>query len=111
VILGGLHIIFVDPVMTHLAGYPLALKALVAVLLTLPSGFFMGWMFPCGLRIIGETAGSLVPWAWAVNGFASVAAPPLALLLSMSHGFRFVLLSALACYAIAGFLSRKLPAR
>jgi spermidine synthase len=110
-VLGGLHIVTVDPIMTHFAGWPTAAKAILAIVLTLPLGFFMGWMFPCGLRIIGETAGSLVPWAWAVNGFASVAAPPLALMLSMSHGFRFALIIALACYTLAGIASRRLPRR
>jgi hypothetical protein len=40
----------------------------------------------------------LVPWAWAINGCASVVGTVLAVMLAMSHGFRVVTLVALAVY-------------
>ncbi len=101
VLLGILHIFFGDRLMVRVSASPYVVKALLAVLSTAPLGFFMGWMFPSGLSILSRNAEPLIPWAWAVNGFASVAAPPLALMISMSYGFRFVLVTAIICYIIA----------
>jgi hypothetical protein len=75
-----------------------------------PLAFAMGHMFPTGLRQVGGASPALVPWAWAVNGFASVVATVAAPLLAMNFGFPRVALAAAACYALAGLLSRALPA-
>jgi len=50
-------------------------------------GYSMGTFFPAGLRLIRRYGPALVPLAWASNGFASVAATPLAQILTMSFGF------------------------
>jgi hypothetical protein len=53
-----------------------------------PLGFLMGFPMPMGLRHLGNTAPALVPWAWGINGFASVLAPVLATAIGMTFGFR-----------------------
>jgi len=40
-----------------------------------------------------------VPWAWAVNGCASVVSGVLAAIAALSFGFTVVLLAGAACYA------------
>jgi hypothetical protein len=109
IILGGLHILFADALMARADNSPYAVRAFWAIITTAPIGFFMGWLFPSGLKMLSLNAEPLIPWAWGINGFASVAAPPLTLMLSMSYGFRFVLISALACYFIAGIIARLFP--
>lgn len=50
---------------------------------------------PLGLRSVAALtphADEYVAWAWAVNGFCSVVASVLATLLSMTFGFRVVML-------------------
>ena len=42
----------------------------------------------------------MVPWAWAVNGVASVASSVLAVILGMSIGFSGVALVAAGVYAV-----------
>ena len=108
VVLGLIHLSFTDPVMGSVIALPIMLKAVIAILITAPVGFFMGWLFPAGLQILSERNDGLLPWAWAINGFASVAAPPLALLLSMAFGFKVVLCISLACYALAGFAGNRM---
>lgn len=49
-----------------------------------------------------------IPWAWAINGFASVVGAVLATLLAIHLGFAVVILlavliCALACAALRGF--------
>jgi hypothetical protein len=51
--------------------------------------------------MLENTADPLVPWAWGVNGFASVTAAPLAVIIAMGLGFNAVMLSALLCYVVA----------
>lgn len=76
-----------------------------------PLAAAMGHMFPTALRTISGTSAALVPWAWAVNGFASVSATVAAPLLAMEIGFARLTLAAVACYALAAGLARLLPER
>ena len=81
----------------------------VAAATIAPPAVAMGHMFPTALRRLADPAPALVPWAWAINGFASVVATVGAPLLAMSVGFSRLTLVAAACYALAGVLGRRLP--
>ena len=61
----------------------------------------MGMPFPLALSRVAVHRPDLVPWAWGINGCASVLSAILATLLAMSLGLRAVLLIALALYIIA----------
>ena len=78
---------------------PLWGRLLVAVAALAPLGVVMGMPFPLGLARLRDLAPVTVPWAWGVNGAASVIASVLAALLALSFGFRVVLLIGAACYA------------
>ena len=80
------------------------LKALIALVMIAPLAFCMGMPFPLGLRRVADTAPGFIPWAWGVNGFASVISAALAALLAIQFGFMFVLLAALVLYAFAAWL-------
>ncbi|MEJ0015758.1 MAG: hypothetical protein WDN25_04180 [Acetobacteraceae bacterium] len=73
------------------AGLVLAVLAPVSLALGLP--------FPLGLERAGS--GSLLPWAWGLNGAFSVVATPLANLIAREAGFSRVLLTAGLLYVIA----------
>lgn len=79
----------------------LLVRGAVAIAVLAPLAFLMGLPFPLGLRhFAGEdTAG--VAWAWAANGFASVAATPLAALIALEAGSRVLFAVAAAAYAVA----------
>jgi hypothetical protein len=79
---------------------PLGLRIAVTVLFQVPLGFALGMYFPTGIELIRRNAPRLVPWAWAVNGVASVASSVLAVVLGMSIGFSGVALIAAAVYAL-----------
>jgi hypothetical protein len=77
-------------------------RAAAAMLALFPLGILMGLPFPFGLQqMAGKElrAPGLVPWAWAVNGCASVIASVLAAILSLSYGFSLVLWLGAAAYA------------
>ena len=63
-----------------------------------PLGFLMGIPFPSGLDWLRQRAPRLIPWAWAVNGCASVLASVLAALIALSAGFSWVLAAAALAY-------------
>ncbi len=67
----------------------------------------MGMLFPLGLSRLVQVRAELLPWAWAVNGCASVVATSLATVLALGAGFAVVLLSAGACYVVASFAIRQ----
>jgi MFS family permease len=82
-------------------GLALPLRVAIAISLVAPLGMLLGVPFPTGLRIVGEQASPLVPWAWAVNGFFTVIGSVAAMILGMVVGFTYVLVIAAGCYATA----------
>ena len=81
-------------------GSGLALRIATTLALQFPLGFVLGMYFPTGLELLRRVEPRLVPWAWAVNGVASVAATVLAVILGIELGFTRVALVAAAVYAI-----------
>ncbi len=66
-----------------------------------PVAFAMGIPFPTGLRALEGEAASLVPWAFGVNGAASVLASILSIVIGMEAGFTTVFMVAAALYLVA----------
>ena len=62
----------------------------------------MGMPFPLALARLRASAPQLVPWAWGINGCASVLSAILATLLAMTFGTRAVVFAAAALYLVAG---------
>ena len=87
-------------------GFPDGVRVAIAAALIAPLALLMGMPFPLGLVRVSEGASAFVPWAWGINGFASVVSAVLASLLAIEFGFSAVILSALAFYAVAGALFR-----
>jgi hypothetical protein len=75
-------------VLASLISLPLAIKYILSAVIIFPLGFAMGFPFPSAMRYLGETENaSLIPWAWCVNGTASVVGAPLAVMCALSLGF------------------------
>ena len=88
------------------AGWPVAVRALLGLAGIAPLAFAMGLPFPLGLSRVARAAPDWVPWAWALNGFASVVAALAAVLLGMAIGLRASLLCAISLYAFAAWVWR-----
>ena len=83
---------------------PVSIKLVLAVLMLGPLAFSMGMPFPLALKGVGDETPDLIPWAWAVNGCASVIAAVLATLLAVHFGFAAVVMTALALYGLAAIV-------
>lgn len=83
---------------------PVSAKILVVLMALAPLGFFLGFPFPRGLERVKQINGSLVAWAFGVNGFFSVISILSATLLAMIFGYPAVFTLAILCYATAGWV-------
>jgi len=79
----------------------MALKLGMAVLLTAPAGFFMGFYFPTALSELREHSSYSLPWAWSVNGFFSVIASTGVVLAASNIGFIVTGMAAVCFYGLA----------
>ncbi len=103
-----LGLAFILPAVTQYAlSWSTAARVSVALILSMATGLALGAPFPLGLKAIPETA---VPWAFAVNAFASVAATVVALLLAAEVGFFAVTLVAAGLYGVAALSFPRSPA-
>ncbi len=85
----------------QLIGLADAVKMALSIVLIAPMAFFMGMPFPIGLTRVADSAPDFIPWAWGINGFASVISASSATLLAIEFGFSVVILLALGLYAAA----------
>ena len=100
------HVWLLPAVFEALGGLAVASKIALSVALIAPLAFAMGMPFPLVLARVRETMPDFVPWAWGINGAASVLAAVLATLTAMNAGFRAVTLLAVVCYLAAAWIGR-----
>jgi hypothetical protein len=100
-VLGVVYLLVLGPIFKPLMGQPGAARVAIAVALIAPLAFAMGMPFPLALGRLAKAAPDLIPWAWAVNGCASVLSAVLATLLAIHLGFNLVVMLAIGLYGIA----------
>lgn len=102
IIISSTILLFLFPALQlWLPRFPLALQYILGSLVFGPTAFFMGMPFPLGLRLLSDRSPDLIPWAWAVNGCASVVSPLLALVLGVNFGYLATAILALGLYLLA----------
>jgi spermidine synthase len=100
VALAGGYVLATPLVFDALLGAALALRIAVAIALLVPLGLVLGGFFPLGIRMAERAHPRLVPWAWAVNGCATVVGTLLAVMAGMTWSFTAVALVAIAIYVV-----------
>ena len=88
-------------VLSLAVAWPLWMRYGVAFFFIFPLGFIMGMFFPMGVRTLSLYFKGAIPWAWCVNGCASVIGSVLAVLVALSYGFKTVLCLAALAYSLA----------
>jgi len=83
-------------------------RVLITVLIMTPPGFVMGIFLPVGLSYLSRNGRSFVPWAWAVNGAASVAGSLGSIVVAMNFGYLRALVLGVLCYALTFPLIRSM---
>jgi len=96
--------LLVFPRLATLVSLPFASRVAIVFALVAPIGLCLGAFFPWALERIKETQPAFVPWAWGLNGIASVVAPVLSVGVSMTWGISALLIAALPVYLLAGIV-------
>jgi Spermine/spermidine synthase domain len=82
-------------------GLPPIAKVAISIAVVAPLAFFMGMPFPSELRRLAEDDAAAVPWAWGINGTASVLSSMFATLIAVHFGFSIVIAAAVLLYGLA----------
>ena len=106
-----IQIIFIPLLFRQFLSATFKIRMLLSILFIFPCGFFMGMPFPIGLSWTAKHHKNFVPWAWGINGYATVIGSVLSVILALHLGFRIVLLIAAGIYVIAylSLSSSKVP--
>jgi len=103
-----IYVLLLAAISPWLVALPDVAKITAALGLIAPLAFCMGMPFPLGLAKLAAHAPDFIPWAWGINGFASVVSAALATLLAIHFGFTAVVVLALVLYVLAAVLVRRL---
>jgi predicted membrane-bound spermidine synthase len=107
----GVSVLVLSPLFYALVHLGAAWRVVIAVLALAPLGLALGLPMPSGIRLLAQRAPELIPWAWGVNGAASVLGSVGAIALAMVWGFDQALLVAALLYLVGlGFATRALRA-
>ena len=107
IVIGAAEIAVMKLAFEYLVGFSRMGRILLGLGITAPLAFFMGIPLPSAVKCLHAHSRPLVPWAWGVNGFASVTGAVLGTLLAVSVGFTTLMLIALACYFSAAVISKR----
>ena len=109
-VIGG-ALVALYPALSRLAlALPLPGRMLASSLMMFPLGFFLGMPFPLGILAISNQPRGAIAWAWGMNGLFTVVGGLLSVALGVLLGFNFTILLALAIYALAFSIFRRLRA-
>jgi hypothetical protein len=96
-----IYIVLLPLISNTIMALPETARILSAFILAAPLAFFMGMPFPLGMATLQQNSPNLIPWAWGINGCASVLSAILAVLLAIETGFNGVMLCAVVLYVMA----------
>jgi predicted membrane-bound spermidine synthase len=106
-----LYILLLSPIFYSLVQLPRPARIVIAVVLMAPLAILMGMPMPTGIRILCREAPEIIPWAWGINGAASVSGSVGALVIALITGFNQALIVGAVLYLAAAFaISRKAAA-
>jgi spermidine synthase len=108
--ISALYLALLPPLFEVASALPEVTKVVTVLVLIAPLAFFMGLPFPLGLSQLSGGAEPLVPWAFGINGCASVIAVILATLLAIHIGQAWLSIAALGMYLAAAWLGLRLEA-
>jgi spermidine synthase len=106
-VLAILYIFLLPPLFRQLISLPDISKIVISAMLIAPLAFLMGMPFPLGLGRVARMFPERVPWAWGINGCASVMGAVLATLLAIHTGFQLVVITAVMLYFLAAVSTPK----
>lgn len=96
-----LYAFFLTPFLRINASFCIFSKIITTILVIGLPAFLMGMPFPLGIKTVNIHNKEQIAWAWSINGFFSVVAAPLALIIAVEMGSTTVITIASIGYLIA----------
>jgi hypothetical protein len=90
-----------QPLLRGLIDQPFALRVMLTIAILAPFGLVLGMPMPMGLTRFSALYPSSIPYAWGVNGIASVLASVLGIAVAINFGYVASSLVAALCYTVA----------
>jgi len=106
-----LQIVAVPALLRSTFHYGEAVRTVIAIAVTAPLAFFMGMPFTAELQLLRQRSPAWLPWAFGVNGAASVLASVGSVCLAIESGFASVLILATLAYVGAALTSQGMRSR
>jgi hypothetical protein len=78
----------------------LPVRIAVSLAALMPAGFFMGFAFPTGMKLIEAISRDPAPWFWGINGATGVLASVMAVMIGIAFGINVTMLLAAGCYLL-----------
>jgi hypothetical protein len=100
------HALLEERIFAWALGLPFDGRLALTVAMVGSLSFFLGRPFPMGLRETSNRFPALVPWAWGINGCASVIGAVLGKMISMNAGLRMTMLVAALLYVFSALVFR-----
>ena len=94
-------LLFKDMIFNIALQTPLLMRIIVASVLLIPIGFFLGMPFPIGITLAKDKPAGTVAWCWAMNGLCTIVGGFFSVILSIYFGFTVTLLAAVSLYIVA----------
>ncbi len=95
------YVLVLSPLFYRLVQLPQFERIVISTMLLAPLAAVMGMPMPVGIRIASARDAELIPWAWGLNGAASVLGSAAALAAAIVAGFNAVLNLGAAMYLVA----------
>ena len=99
----------ISSVIEKTLGYPFYCRVIISTVMIGLSGFLMGMPFPLALEKAKGHSVDIIPWCWAINGFASVLSSFLSTILAIHIGFTAILAIGGTLYLLAGLILTLTP--
>lgn len=94
--------LFLTGILRYTAGYSIFARIIITVIIVGIPAFFMGMPFPVGLKTLSiKKQNEKIAWGWGINGFFSVIATPLALIIAIEAGSMLVMSIAGLAYFVS----------
>ena len=103
------YAVVLTPLFHALLGLPLVARIAIAGAFIAVPGLLMGILLPSGVRTADALGAAVVPWAWGLNGAASVVGSIMATFVSMNLGFTMALIAGMLAYVVGTIALPPMP--
>jgi hypothetical protein len=100
------YLVLLPPLFSACLAWPLWARLVLSLAVLAPLALLLGMPFPMGLTRLSRARASAVPWAWCINGCASVISAVAGTLAAVHWGFTAVVMIAAGGYVLIGIMGQ-----